>query len=73
MGHYASEMDPNWGAAVDHSFRLCRLKKKLANIPLSKFRASDVYDLRNLFSVVDSDRVHEETLVRFEKIAGLKK
>ena len=69
MGHYASEMDPDWGDHIEQSDRLWKLKKDLAKVPLSEFTASDAYNLSLLYSVVDFDRIDEEALKRFEKIA----
>jgi len=69
MGHYASEMDPDWGKIQDRTDRLWKLKKDLAKVPMSEFKAGDAYELSQLYSVVDFGLLSDETIERFEKIA----
>jgi hypothetical protein len=35
-------MDPDWGASIDRTDRRIKLREKVAEIPLSKFRVKDL-------------------------------
>jgi hypothetical protein len=49
MGHYASEMDPNWGAHIERSNRTLKVKQAIKDKPLSEFKAEDIPHLVALF------------------------
>lgn len=50
MGHYASEIDPNWGASIERSSRERKLRDKVNDTPLSKFRGRHFPALAKLYS-----------------------
>lgn len=68
MGHYASEMDPEWGASSRQAYRVAKLKAALEDVPASAFKAKDIWGLCKLYSY-NSDGIPERVLRRFEKIA----
>lgn len=49
MGHYASEVDPNWGKELEANARIRDVKEKLKDKPLSSFKAGDIPNLVTLF------------------------
>jgi hypothetical protein len=53
MGHYASEMDPNWGRSIERTDRKLRLRDKVDQTPLSKFKGRHFPALMELYSYDD--------------------
>lgn len=50
MGHYASEMDSNWGPSIERTNRIENLKKKIGVLSLGDFRVDQIVLLDSLFS-----------------------
>jgi hypothetical protein len=51
MGHYASEMDPEWSERVDRTSRIVKLNEELANVPLGSFTCSELKPLMKVLGV----------------------
>lgn len=68
MGHYASEMDPNWGKNHSKAERISKLRLAFEKVPVSAFKAADIVYLTKLYSV-DASAIPEFVLKRFEAIA----
>lgn len=68
MGHYWREIDPVGAAEHDRSIdRLLKLRKKLENVPLSKFTVSDFEALYRVMGVDIHKDAREKDLVRLEQ------
>jgi hypothetical protein len=66
MGHYASEIDPEgWARSIERSSNKRRLREKVDNMPLSKFKGSDFPILRRLYSY---DDLYRDDIKRLEEL-----
>ena len=69
MGHFASEIDPDWGKRIDRTDRIVKLKKKLAPLPLSEFAAGELGSLYRVMGVGHDllDDPNDDDLTLLEK------
>lgn len=64
VGHYASEMDPEWSERIERNNRQNALRKELADVPIGAFTCDEMKPLMKMLGVyrgiVGQDPTHEE-------------